>query len=79
MSLIGYLSYVKRYQLLFVSFLLLATTGIKAQQPLFRALSPAVSGLDFSNVVLESRDRNIGKYDYFYNGGGVAVGDINND
>jgi enediyne biosynthesis protein E4 len=79
LSLIGYLSYVKRYQLLFVSFLLLATTGIKAQQPLFRALSPAVSGLDFSNVVLESRDRNIGKYDYFYNGGGVAVGDINND
>jgi hypothetical protein len=37
------------------------------------------SGIDFANVLSETGDLNIIEYLYYYNGGGVAIGDINND
>ena len=37
------------------------------------------SGIDFVNKVVDNDDANILDYPYFYNGGGVSVGDINND
>jgi hypothetical protein len=37
------------------------------------------SGLNFSNNLQYSNDLNIIEYLYYYNGGGVALGDINND
>ncbi len=37
------------------------------------------TGIEFNNKVTNSRDFNIFSYRNFYNGGGVAVGDINND
>lgn len=37
------------------------------------------SGLHFSNDLTYSDDLNIIEYLYYYNGGGVALGDINND
>jgi hypothetical protein len=37
------------------------------------------SGLQFNNVLKDTTDQNILDYLYFYNGGGVAIGDINND
>ena len=37
------------------------------------------TGLSFENTLTETDDLNILDYLYFYNGGGVAVGDINND
>ncbi len=42
---------------------------------------PAINdtGIDFVNTLTESQDQNILDYLYFYNGGGVAIGDINND
>ena len=46
---------------------------------LFVKLAPAETGIDFINFNEEDDDRNILTYEYFYNGGGVAVGDINND
>ncbi len=46
---------------------------------LFRQVPSSHSGLDFSNQLTENDDFNIIEYLYFYNGGGVAVGDINND
>ncbi|MCB0588980.1 MAG: VCBS repeat-containing protein, partial [Phaeodactylibacter sp.] len=33
----------------------------------------------FANQLTETEDLNVLSYEYFYNGGGVAVGDINND
>ena len=45
----------------------------------FTILGPEETGLDFTNTVVESDDLNILDYLYFYNGGGVAIGDINND
>lgn len=45
----------------------------------FEAVPKELSGLDFANL-LESKDSlNIIEYLYYYNGGGVAIGDINND
>ncbi len=46
---------------------------------LFTTLSPAESGVDFQNTVTENDTVNLVDYYYVYNGGGVAVGDINND
>lgn len=46
---------------------------------LFTALSPDYTNVDFSNVLHENEDFNIIEYLYFYNGGGVGLGDINND
>jgi hypothetical protein len=46
---------------------------------LFRSLNADESGVHFSNTLQETPDINIIKYLYFYNGGGVAVGDVNND
>jgi hypothetical protein len=37
------------------------------------------SGIDFANILSEKNDLNIIEYLYYYNGGGVAIGDINND
>ncbi|MFS4468627.1 VCBS repeat-containing protein [Maribacter sp. 2210JD10-5] len=45
----------------------------------FKKLSPEKTGVKFSNNLTESNDLNILDYLYFYNGGGVAIGDINND
>lgn len=49
------------------------------QGPLFRLLSSKQTGVHFSNDIKETEDLNVLNYEYFYNGGGVAVGDINND
>jgi hypothetical protein len=37
------------------------------------------TGIDFANIVEDNSDFNIFSYRNFYNGGGVAIGDINND
>jgi hypothetical protein len=37
------------------------------------------SHIDFVNTITESKELNVFKYRNFYNGGGVAVGDLNND
>ncbi len=37
------------------------------------------TGVKFSNDLRESEEQNILRYPYYYNGGGVAIGDINND
>ena len=47
--------------------------------PLFTLMSPLETGVDFSNIIEEDESRNVVGYDYYYNGGGVAIGDINND
>lgn len=46
---------------------------------LFKLLNPDSTGVDFFNKVVNQKDFNIFKYRNFYNGGGVAIGDINND
>ncbi len=46
---------------------------------MFELISPSHSNVEFKNQVTESLYFNFLNYAYVYNGGGVAVGDINND
>ncbi len=46
---------------------------------LFRKLEPEHTHLDFINTLSEGLNTNILMYEYFYNGGGVALGDLNGD
>src|ERR671924_77386 len=45
----------------------------------FRLISPEESGITFVNKLTPTVELNIFNYLYFYNGGGVAVGDVNGD
>jgi enediyne biosynthesis protein E4 len=56
-----------------------AFSEIRAQQKLFSLLPPDSTGIRFKNVVLDDKDINIIDYLYFYNGSGVAIGDVNHD
>src|SRR5687768_4730 len=46
---------------------------------LFTRLPATATGITFRNDVAENEAFNLVDYYYVYNGGGVAVGDINND
>ena len=46
---------------------------------LFRLVSPSESGIHFSNQLNETNDINYYQWDYLYNGGGSAIGDLDND
>ena len=53
---------------------------VSADPPkLFKLISPENSQVTFSNNLSEGLNTNILMYEYFYNGGGVAVGDVNAD
>ena len=45
----------------------------------FSLLSSSDTGVDFNNQLYEDNDMNYFTYPYIYMGGGVSVGDINND
>ena len=50
-----------------------------APTPLFELLKPEATGVTFANTLPEKPDFNILNYLYYYNGAGVAVGDIDGD
>ena len=54
-------------------------TACRNDTTLFESLNANETGIQFSNNVTESEEENILNYEYFYNGGGVAAGDFNND
>ena len=45
----------------------------------FREISSETSGITFINSITENDQYNMIDYSYLYNGGGVGVGDVNND
>src|SRR5690242_16066709 len=51
----------------------------KVEQPLFVLLDSSETGLNFRNDLTYSKEFNLFKYIYFYNGSGVGAGDFNND
>jgi enediyne biosynthesis protein E4 len=59
--------------------LILITSCSDKKNTLFTAFSEGKTGINFRNLLKESEDFNVMTYQYFYNGSGVASGDINND
>lgn len=47
--------------------------------PLFESLDAERTNIDFENTLSYTNDFNIYKYRNYYNGGGVGLGDVNND
>ena len=56
-----------------------ASNTQEKQQVLFTKLDSTQTGIAFNNTIENEEDFNIFFYRNFYNGGGVAIGDINND
>ncbi|GAB4019926.1 VCBS repeat-containing protein [Spirosoma koreense] len=46
---------------------------------LFNRLSSSQTGITFANRIQESDSLNVLQFEYLYNGGGVGIGDFNND
>ncbi len=66
--------------LLLITFFSLPRANAQQEEmKLFTRLTSSVSGIDFSNMVIEDEEYNINVFIYAYNGGGVAVGDVDND
>ncbi len=53
--------------------------ALKNENPVFESLPAEQTGISFNNEIKESLNMNVLMYEYFYNGGGVAAGDVNGD
>src|SRR6267154_887687 len=62
---------------LFVAFLFFECTDKSGQ--LYQSVDPGSSGITFSNNLIYSDTLTVLDFEYLYNGGGVGIGDINND
>lgn len=68
------------HRLFFLVFLsVVVSCSDRNSDTLFTQLDASQTGIDFKNEVKNGENMNIFKYRNFYNGGGVAIGDINND
>lgn len=63
----------------FFLFLLIFLAGCKENETLFTLMDSGKTGIDFNNFIDEDAENNVLQYGYFYNGGGVAAADFNND
>src|SRR5687767_15278105 len=62
---------------IFLFLILFYSCGPKEEKTLFSLEKH--SGIRFTNTIENTKEFNIFNYRNFYNGGGVAIGDINND
>ncbi len=65
--------------LIILLFFTSCTARNREPQKEFTEVPASQSHIDFRNDIKENEDYNILTYEYLYNGGGVAVGDLNND
>ena len=65
--------------ILFFLVLALCSKCSRENKHLFELVPADRSGIDFVNTVEETDSINILTIDYMYHGGGVAIGDFNND
>jgi len=74
-------------KIVFIFIFILGFSCVKKEEPAnvipkdvpFNNIESTVSGIDFSNDLKPSGNLNIIEYLYYYNGAGVALGDVNND
>lgn len=70
----------KLFGYFFLFILLFLFAGCKDNTShLFTLLNEGRTNINFKNTIFEEESLNVLNYTYFYNGGGVAIGDINND
>jgi len=69
----------KSFSLVFILFSCNSKKQEATQNQLFQLMPSSQTGIDFKNMVVPNDEMNIFKYHNFYNGGGVAIGDVNND
>lgn len=64
-----------------VIFLIVVSCSEKVtlENEFLQLIDPSISGIKFQNQIIENDSLNILSYEYLYNGGGVAAGDLNND
>jgi enediyne biosynthesis protein E4 len=62
-----------------ISISLTSCDSLLNEKPLFTTLDSTQTGIGFVNKLVPSQKLNILDYLYFYNGGGVSTGDVNND
>lgn len=65
----------------FIIFALLIIVTSCAEDPSkqFRSLPSDITGITFNNIIDDTDSLHILNFEYIYNGGGVAIGDFNND
>ena len=72
-----------KHSSVFVVFsLFLGAMGCQPSAPdenLFETLFSSQTGIEFTNQIIDKKELNIFNYRNFYNGGGVAIADVNND
>jgi enediyne biosynthesis protein E4 len=71
-----------KYLISFIVLIVISLSSCKrntVENKLFTLISTDRTGINFSNVVRDTKELNILNYRNFYNGGGAAIGDINND
>lgn len=67
-------------KVLLLSFLVVSCIQNQKQEPtLFTKLDPSRTGIDFENTIDLFGETNIYNYRNYYNGGGVAIADVNDD
>ncbi len=67
------------YPLVFLALIVLSCDSVEDQRLLFSDIRPSASGVDFINQLDYTEEINPYTYKSFYNGGGVGLGDFDND
>ena len=70
-------TFLSRKILFLLSIVLFSCTP--SADKMFTLMPSRVTGINFKNPLKETEQFNVLNYGYLYNGGGVAIGDINND
>lgn len=65
--------------LLFILFITMSLYSCKKKETLFSLQDNGSIGVNFVNKLEDTKGTNIFSYRNYYNGGGVAIGDVNND
>jgi len=65
--------------LLLILFIFTVSCNQNDTSTLFTLLKPSETNINFKNSLKETKEFNVLEYGYLYNGGGVAIGDLNND
>ena len=79
LALLPYLSDMKNIGKIYLILSFLCIISCSKNKSLFKKIEASDSGISFNNNIVENDSINPIDLEFLYNGGGVAVGDFNND